>query len=174
MHHVADCPLSPVDLILSMQNLNSTKSPGIRKPFNYGYIIVIASFVIIMMNVGMYLTIGVFFKPISLEMGWTRADTALPIALSTIITAIATIIAGSMVDKFGPRKVAFVFVLFTGSGYLLMSRLSNLWELYLFFGLFVGAGSSLMAPLLSLIPRWFTTRQTVMAGIISAGVNHNL
>jgi MFS family permease len=109
--------------------------PATRKTtFNYGYIIVLVSFVIVMMNVGMYLTIGVFFKPISLEMGWTRADTSLPIALSTIITAVCTIIAGNYFDKFGPRKTAFVFAIITGTGYLLMSTLSNLWQLYIYFG----------------------------------------
>jgi MFS family permease len=152
-----------------MNNSKSTPSAGRRTPSNYGYIIVIASFIIVMMNVGMYLTIGVFFKPISLEMGWTRADTSLPITISTIVTAIGTIVAGNLVDKFGPRKVAIVFALFTGTGYLLMSQLSSLWQFYLYFGLLVGVGASLMAPLLSLIPRWFTTRRTVMAGVISAG-----
>jgi MFS family permease len=140
-----------------------------KTTFNYGYIIVLASFVMVMMNVGMYLTIGVFFKPISLEMGWTRGDTSLPIALSTIITAVCTIIAGTFFDKFGPRKVAFAFAIITGTGYLLMSTLSSLWQLYIYFGVLIGAGSSLMAPLLSLIPRWFAGRRTVMAGVISAG-----
>jgi MFS family permease len=140
-----------------------------KTTFNYGYIIVLASFIMVMMNVGMYLTIGVFFKPISLEMGWTRADTSLPIGLSTIVTAVCTIIAGTFFDRFGPRKVAFAFATITGAGYLLMSTLSNLWQLYIYFGLLIGAGASLMAPLLSLIPRWFAGRRTVMAGVISAG-----
>ena len=122
-----------------------------------------------MMNVGMYLTIGVFFKPISQDMGWSRAETSLPISISTLVTAIMSIIAGSLVDKYGPRKIAFIFAVITGAGYLLMSQLSSLWELYLYFGFLIGAGACLMAPLLSLIPRWFSTGRTVMAGIISAG-----
>ena len=62
-----------------------------------------------------------------------------------------------------------VVVLCSGAGYLLMSRLTYLWEFYIYFGLLVGVGSSLMASLLSLIPRWFTNHRTMMAGIISAG-----
>jgi MFS family permease len=50
-----------------------------------------------------------------------------------------------------------------------MSQLSSLWELYLYFGFLIGAGACLMAPLLSLIPRWFSSGRTVMAGTISAG-----
>jgi MFS family permease len=122
-----------------------------------------------MMNVGLYLSIGVFFKPVSQEMGWSRAETALPISVSTIVTATMTIIAGSLVDKYGPRKIAFIFALLAGAGYLLMSGLSSLWQLYLYFGVLIGAGASLMAPLLSLVPRWFSASRTVMAGVISAG-----
>ncbi len=152
-----------------MNNRKTTLTPQSAASSKYGYVIVLASFVIVMMNVGLYLTIGVFFKPISLDMGWTRAETSLPISFSTVITAIMTIVAGNLVDRYGPRKIAFIFVLFTGSGYLLMSGLSTLWQLYLYFGLLIGAGSCLMAPLLSLIPRWFSSGRTVMAGIISAG-----
>jgi MFS family permease len=50
-----------------------------------------------------------------------------------------------------------------------MSQLASLWQLYLYFGTLVGIASSLMTPLLSLIPRWFSSSRTVMAGIISAG-----
>ena len=169
IYHVAERARFPVDLNLSMISQKPVQPPTRKTTFNYGYIIVLASFVMVMMNVGMYLTIGVFFKPISLEMGWTRADTSLPIALSTIITAVCTIVAGNYFDKFGPRKTAFVFAIITGTGYLLMSSLSSLWQLYIYFGVLIGAGSSLMAPLLSLIPRWFSGRRTVMAGVISAG-----
>jgi MFS family permease len=152
-----------------MNNRKSAPPSGTNQPSRYGYVIVTVSFIIVMMNVGMYLTIGVFFKPISQDMGWTRAETSLPISLSTLVTAIMSIIAGSLVDKYGPRKIAFIFAVITGAGYLLMSQLSSLWELYLYFGFLIGAGACLMAPLLSLIPRWFSTSRTVMAGIISAG-----
>jgi MFS family permease len=137
--------------------------------FNYGYVIVAAAFVIVMMNVGMYLSMGVFFKPISEQMHWTRGDTALPIALSTIVTAFLNIAAGNWVDRYGPRKIAMIFVLISGAGYLLMSRMSSMWEFYLYFGLLAAVGASLMSPFLSLIPRWFTNRRTVMSGIIAAG-----
>jgi MFS family permease len=110
-----------------MDNRKSTPPSGINLPSRYGYVIVTACFIIVMMNVGMYLTIGVFFKPISQDMGWTRAETSLPISISTLVTAIMSIIAGSLVDKYGPRKIAFIFALITGAGYLLMSQLSSLW-----------------------------------------------
>jgi MFS family permease len=152
-----------------MDKHNTSQSPGQKKSFNYGYIIVLASFVIIMINVGMLLTIGVFFKPIAEDMGWTRAETSLPIAVSTVVTAIFAIITGNLADKYGPRRVTLGIVILTGAGYLLMSGLSSLWEFYLYFGLLIGLGPSLMGPLLSLIPRWFVKNRTIMAGIVSAG-----
>lgn len=152
-----------------MKNQQVSRSSDQVHSSRYGYVIVAASFIIVLMNVGMYLTIGVFFKPISQDMGWTRAETALPISISTLVTGIMMIIGGGLVDKYGPRRVAFIFSLITGIGYLLMSQLSSLWQLYLYYGLMIGTGAGLMSPLLSLIPRWFSTGRTVLAGIISAG-----
>jgi MFS family permease len=143
-------------------NLPSPSSSIDKARSNYGYIIVAASFIIVMMNVGMYLSIGVFFKPIISDLGWTRAATSAPVSVSSII-------AGTMTDRYGPRKVATILGAATGVGYLLMSRMGSLWELYLYFGLLIGSGAGLLTPFLSLIPRWFTNRRTVFAGVISAG-----
>src|SRR5512143_419858 len=88
----------------------------------YGYVIVAASFVIVMMNVGMFFTTGVFFKPTAQDMGWTRAQTSLPISLSILVTAVMSVVGGSLVDRYGPRKIAFIFAVLTGTGYLLMSQ----------------------------------------------------
>ena len=60
---------------------------------------------------------------------------------------------------------------FLGLGYILMSQLHALWQLYLFYGIIIGFGmSGLYAPVLSLIARWFIQRRGLMTGIVLSGL----
>jgi MFS family permease len=60
--------------------------------------------------------------------------------------------------------------LFLGLGFMLMSQISNVFHLYLFYGIFVGAGmSGSFIPLTSTVVRWFFKRRSLMTGIVAAG-----
>jgi MFS family permease len=57
-----------------------------------------------------------------------------------------------------------------GLGYFLMARLTSTRELYFYFGVFVAIGMSPYIPLLSLVPRWFTTHRGRMNAIVLSGM----
>jgi len=58
-----------------------------------------------------------------------------------------------------------------GLGYLLMSQLSAVWQLYLFYGVIIGTGmGGTRVPLLSTAARWFVKRRSMMTGIILTGI----
>jgi len=66
--------------------------------------------------------------------------------------------------------VLITCAIFLGAGYLLMSQISSIWEFYLYAGVLTGIGmSGMLAPLLSLIARWFVKRRSLMSGILAAG-----
>ena len=142
-----------------------------RKPrFSYGYIIVVAAFFIQILSWGTYNTFGIFFNPLSTELGLTRAMTSGPRSLSFFLMGLVGIIAGRLNDRFGPRLVVTISGLFLGLGYLLMSQVNALWHFYLFYGVIIALGMS--APdiaLLSTIARWFAKRRGMMSGIIKVG-----
>ena len=51
-----------------------------------------------------------------------------------------------------------------------MSKMSALWHIYLFYGIFIGAGmGGSFIPLLSTVARWFFKRRGMMTGIAAAG-----
>jgi MFS family permease len=137
--------------------------------FNYGYVIVAAAFVICVLNVGLFISAGVFFKPILNEFGWSRAVTSGPISTCALVTGLFYILTGALTEKFGPRWITTVCVSIAGTGYLLLSRLTSIWELYLYLGVMAAIGSSAMIPMLSSVPHWFTKNRTVMVGIIMSG-----
>jgi MFS family permease len=60
--------------------------------------------------------------------------------------------------------------LFLGLGFMLMSQMRGVFHLYLFYGIFVGAGmSGSFVPLTSTVARWFFKRRSLMMGIAVAG-----
>ena len=144
---------------------------GDRKPkLFYGYIIVLVGFGIQAVGWGVYSAYGVFFIPLLIEFGWTRAAISGATSLSFLLLGFFTIIAGRLGDKFGPRVVMVGCGLFLGLGYLLMSQVSAIWQLYLFYGLIVAIGSSGLDVLpLSTVARWFVRRRGMMSGILKAG-----
>jgi len=143
---------------------------GDKKPrFFYGYIIVFAAFLIMAFTWGTVYSYGVFFKPLSAEFGWTRAATSGAYSLVFLLHGFLGIFAGRLSDRFGPRIVITTCGLFLASGYLLMSQVSAIWQLYLFYGI-VGIGSSgAYVPSISAVTRWFVKRRGLMTGISTAG-----
>jgi len=150
---------------------NRAKASGI----SYGYTILIASFFIMVFTYGSQGSFGVFFKPMLNEFGWTRAETAGPFALYMIISGLLSIVSGQISDRFGPRIVVFSGALILGAGYILTSRITTLWQLYLFYGMLVAAGSSAMyVPPVTMIARWFTRRRGLMSGIGISGIGFGI
>lgn len=137
--------------------------------FFYGYIIVIVSFFIMMVILGLQSSFGIFIKPITEEMGWTRAITSGAFSVAQIIGGICFILMGTLSDKFGLRLVVILCCILSILGYLLMSLTQSIWQLYLFYGLLIGAGSSIFVPILSAVARWFAQRRSMMTGIVFAG-----
>ena len=139
--------------------------------FFYGYIIVIATFIIAVAVEGLLFSFGVFFKPLLSEFGWTRAMTSGAMSLGSVLRIPMSIVSGRLTDKLGSRVMLTACGFFLGLGYLLMSQINALWHLYLFYGGMVAIGMSCYwVPLISIIPRWFVSRRGLMMGIVACGI----
>lgn len=151
--------------------IHHSRPPDGSKPaFFYGYVVVAAAFTIMVVTIGTYYSFGIFFKPMSAEFGWSRALTSGAFSLSWLVTGFVTIAIGWLNDRFGPRLVMSLCGLFAGAGFLLMSQVNDVWQLYLFYGVLIGASISVFVPLLSTVARWFSKRRTLMSGIVVSGI----
>ncbi|MBI4286671.1 MAG: MFS transporter [Chloroflexi bacterium] len=143
-----------------------------RKPeFFYGYTIVMAAFVYMAIQMGVVNTFGVFLKPVLDEFGWGRAMISGAFSLSMMLSALLGLAAGRLNDKFGPRLLITAGGLLLGAGYLLMSRLNSLWQLYVFFGVVTSLGFGIsFIPVISTVARWFDRKRSTMTGFVTAGI----
>jgi MFS family permease len=125
--------------------------------FYYGYVIAGVAFICAILNAGMSVSFGVFFKPLLNDFGWTRAMTSGAFSVYWTVQAISSVVMGGLNDKIGPRLVISFSGLLFGAGYLLMSQVNSIWQLYLFYGLVAGIGTcGIAVALKSTIVRWFT------------------
>jgi len=150
-----------------VSNLTAARKPG----FFYGYVIVLIGFFNMLLMFGAFYSFGVFFKPLSTEFGWTRATTSGAYSLAMFLSGLLAIVMGRLTDRFGPRVVLTLCGFLLGLGFLLMSQVSAIWQLYLFYGVIIGVGlSGAFVPPLSTIARWFVKRRGIMTGFVVAGI----
>lgn len=146
------------------------QSPDAKTGFFYGYIVVVIALFILVVTFGTRFAFGVFFKPMLVEFGWTRAMTSGAFSLSMFMEGFLGIFMGGLNDRLGPRIVLTLCGFLLGLGYLLMSQVSAFWQLYLFYGVVIGtAMSGVWVPLLSTTARWFVKRRSMMTGIVATG-----
>ena len=144
---------------------------GARPRFSYSYIMVGAALLIMAMTFGSYNSFGIFFEPVLAHFNWTRAIISGGLSLSWIMQGMLSIIMGRLTDRFGPRVVLTICGFLVGLGYLLMSQIGAVWQLYLFYGVIIGSGmGGSWVPIVSTVARWFAKRRSLMTGIVLTGV----
>ena len=155
-----------------MVNQERHQYPQTEPRFFYGYIVVLAALVIMVVLWGAYSVYGVFFNPLVAEFDWSRAVTSGAFSLATVLSGVLGVVMGEITDRFGPRIVMTVSCLLFGVGHLLMSQVGSLWQLYLFYGVIIGVGmSGSWVPVLSIVARWFSRRRSLMTGVVVAGLS---
>jgi MFS family permease len=152
---------------VTQAHLNSKVKKNSR--FFYGYSIVIASCLILLFTYGSQYAFGVFIKPLLAEFSWTRATISGAYSLYFVLQGISSISAGRLSDRFGPRIIVTICSLFLGIGYLLMSSVHEIWQIYIYYGILVSMGGCLYVPIMSTTARWFTKKRGLMTGIVSSG-----
>ena len=154
-----------------MTDNNTYHNPTPKPRLYYGYVVVVASLIIMILVHGLFNVFGIFFNPLLDTFGWTRATISGAYSLSNILQGVLGIVMGGLLDRFGPRIVVTVCGVLLGVGYLLMSQVNTVWQIYLFYGVIIGIGmSGLWVPLLSPVSRWFVARRSMMTGIVMSGM----
>ncbi len=145
-------------------------APDGKNKLYYGYIVAAAAGVLQIIMWGLFNTYGVFFIPMHDEFGWSRAAISGARSFSMLVWGFLSIILGSLNDRYGPRIIMAVCGCFLGAGYFLMSQVSTLWQLYMFYGIIIGIGvSATDVVVLSTVARWFKKKLGMMTGIVKVG-----
>ncbi len=112
------------------------------------------------------------FTPKLVEANWTKAETQAVFAAGLALFAIVMVIAGRLLPKWGPRKLAFSGGIVLGLGYLLAGLFggTNFWSIFFFIGIIGGSGIGLayVVPI-AVGMRWFPDKKGLITGLAVAG-----
>jgi MFS family permease len=143
---------------------------GQRRLF-YGWVVVGASAVIVCIGMGAMFSLGVFLKPMTDSMGWSRGAISTVALLNWVAMGLGSFFWGALSDRLGTRGVALAGGALLGLGLVLSSQVQALWQLYVTFGFMVGfAVGAFYAPLTSTATKWFTARRGLAVALVSSGI----
>ncbi|MFH1560455.1 MAG: MFS transporter [Chloroflexota bacterium] len=145
--------------------------PGIRRVF-YGWWIVAIGVIISILNGGFYIYgFGVYYVPLLRELGASRAALGGVIGLARLEGGLIAPVAGWLIDRYGPRRLLYFGIFTMGLCFILLSRITTLWMLYVVF-LLISTASSFGGgrPINVAVANWFIRKRSRALGILIAGI----
>jgi MFS family permease len=136
----------------------------------YGWVVLGAAFVVIMVGIGSMFSMGVFLVPLQEEFQWPRSQISVASLLNWLSFGLFSFLFGMLSDRIGTRRVVLLGGTLFGLGMLLSGLTRQIWHLYLSFGLLGGMGVGAMyVPLSATATRWFSRHRGLAVAIVSAG-----
>ncbi|MGQ0607032.1 MAG: MFS transporter [Chloroflexota bacterium] len=143
---------------------------GQRRLF-YGWVIVGAGILVTCMGLGAMFSLGVFLRPVSEAMGWSRTGISTVALLNWIFMGIGSFVWGALSDRIGTRTVVLCGGALLGLGMVMASQATTLTQFQLFFGVLVGfAVGSFYAPMTATATRWFSKHRSLAVALVSSGI----
>lgn len=139
-------------------------------PFHYAYVIAAVTFFALLASAGVRNAPAVIIKPLEAEFGWSRSAISLAIAVSLLWFGVGAPLGGTLVEKFGPKRV-FLGALFTIQiGLWGMLAFTTMFGLYFFWGVVVGIGTGAATNVLgaTIAIRWFEKYRSLAVGFFGA------
>lgn len=111
-----------------------------------------------------------FFEPIINDFNWSYAQISFAASIRGLESGILAPFVGSLIDRFGLRKVVFVGAGITGLGLLLLSHINSLGTFYGVFFL-ISAGASACTGVMPMVAvgYWFSKKVSIANGIVACG-----
>jgi MFS transporter, OFA family, oxalate/formate antiporter len=140
-----------------------------KKVMNRNFVVLGA--IIIQLCLGAIYAWSVFTKPL-VEAGWSKTETQAVFAAGLAFFAIVMVIAGRLMPKLGPQKLAMSGGVVLGLGYLLAGLLggTDFWRIFFFVGVIGGSGIGLayVVPI-AVGMSWFPDKKGLITGLAVAG-----
>lgn len=137
----------------------------------YRWVILAVCFLMLLINSGIVLSFGLFLKPLTVQFGWSVTDVSMVLAAFMLFQGLFSPLIGSMIDRFGPRKVIVTGIIGFGTVLALISQMTTFWQFALLYGL-LGSIAYTTTTLLTnavLISGWFTETRGLALGISMSG-----
>jgi len=113
---------------------------------------------------------GAFLQPLSKEFGWTTDQIGSALAVRFVLFGLMAPFSAILMERFGLRKVICCALTLVTAGVLLVTFVTDFWQLVLLWGIFLGVGTGMIALVLGAVVanRWFDQRRGLVLGMLTA------
>jgi MFS family permease len=138
---------------------------------SYRWVIVAAGGLLGCVAIGAMFSLPVFLQPMAKETGWSVTGISTAMTCGFLAMALASMVWGSLSDRFGPRPVVLTGSVALAASLALASQAGSLVQFQLVFGVLVGAATAAMfAPMMACVTGWFDTQRSLAVSLVSAGM----
>lgn len=139
----------------------------------YGWVALAGAMLVYFTTSGTFFySYGVFLPAMCNEYGWSRALVGGGLSVALLAFGLPSPLIGASIARFGPRVNIVLGNLLVVIGLAGMSITTEVWQIYLFYGILVGLGSGfgLYLTCTTLVNNWFIKKRSLGMGlVISAG-----
>ena len=114
---------------------------------------------------------GALFEPLEAEFGWSRTTTSGAVTLNLVVYGLTAPFAAALMERFGIRRVVAISLAVVGTASALTTFMTAAWQLWLLWGVAIGAGTGSMALVFGAIVanRWFEAQRGLVTGRLLGG-----
>ena len=138
-------------------------------------IILVAAALVVFVSMGIRQTWGLFYNFFETDLGFSRTQFGLAIAIQMVFWGTLAPVFGFLADRFGPSKVvAFAFLIYIFGVYMLVQEPKNVFEFQTSLGILVGIalGGTAMSVPISAVGKFFSNKnRTIATGLVTASAS---
>ncbi len=151
--------------------LSSLMAPALaRRGIHYGWMMVAITFMTMVATASAMGMPGLLIEPLKGEFGWSTGSISGALALRLIIFGLMGPFGAALMNTYGVRASICTALAMIALGLALATRMTQLWQLWICWGVLVGGGTGMTAIVLgaTIANRWFTERRGLVLGLLTA------
>jgi sugar phosphate permease len=141
-----------------------------RRGIHYAWVVAVVTFLAMLTTSAALGLPGAMLQPLSREFGWTTDQLSSVFAVRFALFGLLGPFAAIFIARFGLRRIMVAAVCFIAVAMALATGVTQLWQLFLLWGIVLGCGTGLTALVLGAMVanRWFNTNRGLVVGLFAA------
>jgi MFS family permease len=151
---------------------NASPNGAHYRRFYYGWVIVAVAALSMAFWFGIRSSFSVFYVALLEDFSWSRGGLAGVQSAAMITYTLAAPLLGSLIDRFGPRRIILPGIVVLTLGLILCATAETLTQFYLLYGLLVGSGVACIGIVCysAILVHWFEKKRGLASGIAVSGM----
>src|ERR1700733_14317911 len=109
-----------------------------RRHVHYGWAVVAATFLTMLVTAGAVGAPGVFIVPLEKEFGWKASEISSALAIRFVLLGLMGPFAAAFMNRFGVRRIVLTALVIVASVLAASLAMTSIWQLILLWGIGVG------------------------------------